>query len=98
MRGDVEFSVQATGNRRRNKIFYPPSNAARGVLMGVVLIVEDDEQVRVLAQSAVQDTDHQALTASNVDEALALLRDEQQQIDLLFTDIALWDDTQGGNS
>jgi CheY-like chemotaxis protein len=64
--------------------------------MGVVLIVEDDEQVRVLVESAIQETGHRTLTAANVDEALALLRDEQQQIDLLFTDIRLWDEPQGG--
>jgi DNA-binding NtrC family response regulator len=64
--------------------------------MGVVLIVEDDEQVRVFVESAIQEISHSTLTASNVEEALALLRDEQQQIDLLFTDIRLWDEAQGG--
>lgn len=64
--------------------------------MGVVLIVEDDEQVRVLVESAIQETGHETLTAANVDEAAALLKDEQQRIDLLFTDIRLWDDAQGG--
>jgi DNA-binding NtrC family response regulator len=57
--------------------------------MGVVLIVEDDE---LLVESAIQETGHRA----NVDEALALLGDEQQQIDLLFTDIRLRDEAQGG--
>jgi len=64
--------------------------------MGVVLVVEDDEQVRVLAESAIQEAGHQTLTAANVDEALALLRDDQQKVDLLFTDIKLWADAQGG--
>jgi len=64
--------------------------------MGVVLIVEDEEQVRVLVQSAIQEAGHQTLTAANVEEAVALLRNEQQPIDLLFTDIRLWDDAQGG--
>jgi CheY-like chemotaxis protein len=58
--------------------------------MGVVLIVEDDEQVRVLVESAIQEISHSTLTAASVEEALALLRDEQQQIDLIFTDIRLW--------
>ena len=64
--------------------------------MGVVLVVEDDEQVRVLAESAIQEEGHQTLTAANVDEALALLRDDKEQIDLLFTDMKLWADPQGG--
>jgi DNA-binding NtrC family response regulator len=64
--------------------------------MGVVLIVEDDEQVHVLVEDAIQETGHQTFTAANVDEALALVRDEQQQIDLLFTGIRLWDEAQGG--
>ena len=64
--------------------------------MGVILIVEDDEQIRVLVESAIQETGHGTLTAANVEEAAALLKDEQQRIDLLFTDIRLWDDAQGG--
>jgi len=61
----------------------------------VVLTVEDDEQVRVLAESILQDSGHETLSATNVDEALALLRSDQT-IDVLFTDIELWNALQGG--
>src|SRR6266849_5067752 len=45
--------------------------------MAVVLIVEDDEQVRVLAESIIQDTGHETLTAANTDEALAIVDDSK---------------------
>lgn len=61
----------------------------------VVLTVEDDEQVRVLAESILQDSGHQTLSATNVDEARALLRSDQT-IDVLFTDIELSNALQGG--
>lgn len=63
--------------------------------MPVVLTVEDDEQVRVLAESILQDSGHETLSATNVDEALALLR-SGQTIDVLFTDIELSNALQGG--
>jgi DNA-binding NtrC family response regulator len=63
--------------------------------MAVVLIVENDEQVRVLAESIIQDTGHATLSAANVDEALAILTDLEKRVDLLFTDIQLGQE-QGG--
>ena len=63
--------------------------------MAVVLIVEDDEQVRVLAESIIQDTGDETLSAANVDEALAILNDSGKRVDLIFIDIQLGND-QGG--
>jgi two-component system cell cycle sensor histidine kinase/response regulator CckA len=63
--------------------------------MAVVLIVEDDEQVRVLAESVIQDTGHETLSAANVDEALAILNDPEKSVDPLFTDMQLGQE-QGG--
>ena len=63
--------------------------------MAVVLVVEDEEQVRVLAQGIIQDMGHETLTAANVKEALALLS-TRHAIDLLFADIGLWGAPQGG--
>jgi DNA-binding NtrC family response regulator len=62
--------------------------------MTVILIVEDEAQVRVLTESYLQEQGHQTLSAATVDEALALLRSEEA--DLLFTDIGLPDDPQAG--
>jgi CheY-like chemotaxis protein len=63
--------------------------------MPVVLTVEDDEQVRVLAESILKEEGYETLSANNVNEALALLRSDQK-IDVLFTDIQLANDFQGG--
>jgi len=61
---------------------------AEGILMAVILIVEDDVFIREMAGMMVQDWGHHTLSASDVDEALSLLR-SPQQIDALFTDIYL---------
>jgi DNA-binding NtrC family response regulator len=63
--------------------------------MAVVLVVDDEEQVRVLAESILRDAGHQTLSAANVDQALALIRTEPA-IGLLFTDIILADDANAG--
>jgi DNA-binding NtrC family response regulator len=64
--------------------------------MALVLLVEDDDQVRVLAESILQEGGHQTLAASTAEQALALLTDDKQSIDLVFTDIGLHSDTQAG--
>ncbi len=61
--------------------------------MAVILVVEDEEQVRVLAQSILQEAGHRTLSAATVDQALALVRAEPA-IELLFTDIDLADDAE----
>lgn len=60
-----------------------------------ILVVEDEEQVRVLAVSLVEELGHTALSASNMDEALALLATDQA-FDLLFTDLGLSGHDQAG--
>jgi len=56
--------------------------------MAVVLIVEDEEQVRVLAESYLKEQGHQTVSAATVEEALAVL-DVTERVDLLFTEIGL---------
>ncbi|HTM72617.1 MAG TPA: response regulator [Pseudolabrys sp.] len=63
--------------------------------MALILIVEDDDQVRVLAEGILQDGGHTTLSASTADQALALL-DGDDRIDLLFTDLGLQSDIQAG--
>ena len=63
--------------------------------MAVILIVEDDVFIREVADMMIQDWGHQTLTASDVDEALLLLR-TAQPIDALFTDIYLKTAVNGG--
>jgi DNA-binding NtrC family response regulator len=63
--------------------------------MALVLVVEDDDQVRVLAESCLKEQGHRTLTASTAAEALAAL-DVAKDVDILFTDIVLKDDIQAG--
>jgi len=63
--------------------------------MAVILIVEDDVFIREVAEMIIQDLGHQILTASDVDEALSILR-SPQPIDAMFTDIYLKTLVQGG--
>src|SRR5580704_5359371 len=67
----------------------------RLVMMAVILIVEDDVFTRDMAEMMIQDWGHQTLSASDVDEALSLLR-SPQHIDALFTDIYLKAAVLGG--
>ena len=63
--------------------------------MAVVLIVEDEEQVRVLAEAIVQELGHETLTAGTAEQALAVIQ-ERADVDLLFTDIGLQQDLEAG--
>ena len=59
-----------------------------------ILVVEDNEEVRELAVSALDAEDWKILEAAGGDEALAVL-DRVQEIDLLFTDIEMPGDVNG---
>ena len=63
--------------------------------MAVILVVEDDVFIRELMEMMIQDWGHHTLAASDVDEALLLLR-SPQKIDALLTDIYLKTEVLGG--
>src|SRR6202165_1063099 len=63
--------------------------------MAVILSFQDDGFRRDDADTMIQDWGHDILSASDVDEALSLLR-SPQQIDALFTDIYLKKAVLGG--
>src|SRR5450631_405193 len=73
----------------------PPFVTAGRVLMAVILIVEDDAFIRELAEIMIKGWGHRTLLASDVDEALSLLR-SPKHIDALFTDIYLKRAVLGG--
>jgi CheY-like chemotaxis protein len=56
--------------------------------MAVVLLVEDEEQVRVLAESYLVEQGHQVLSAGTGEGAIAVL-EKNPKIDVLFVDIDL---------
>jgi CheY-like chemotaxis protein len=63
--------------------------------MAVVLLVEDEEQVRVLAQSYLEEQGHEVLSAGSPNGALALL-EKTAHVDVLFSDIDLKGDIAAG--
>jgi CheY-like chemotaxis protein len=63
--------------------------------MATVLIVEDEDQVRVLAESYLREQGHQTVSAATAEEALAVF-EVVERIDVLFTDINLRDDNDAG--
>jgi DNA-binding NtrC family response regulator len=65
-----------------------------GAAMAVILIVEDEEQVRVLAESYLRQQGHEILSAATKDQALAVL--DVAKIDLLFVDIGLYENREIG--
>lgn len=67
----------------------------KSVVLAVILIVEDEMIVRVVAEMTLQRQGYKTLSAGDVDEALALLR-SPQHIDALFTDIYLKTAPLGG--
>ena len=64
-------------------------------MLGVVLIVEDETQVLMLAESVLQGAGYGTITAATVAEALAIIESDQRA-DLLFTDLGLGDDAEAG--
>ena len=65
------------------------------VVMVLILIVEDEMIVRLVAEMTLRGQGYKTLSAGDVDEALLLLR-SPQHIDALFTDIYLKTAPLGG--
>jgi DNA-binding NtrC family response regulator len=63
--------------------------------MATILLVEDEDQVRLLAESYLEEQGHQVLSAGTPEGALAIL-DTKTGIDLLFTDLDLKGDIHAG--
>ena len=56
--------------------------------MASILIIEDDEHVRMSAESFLADEGHHTLTASTAEQALAVL-EGNAEVDLVLVDIEL---------
>lgn len=63
--------------------------------MAIVLVVEDEAQVLVLAQSYLEEQGHATFSASSIEGGLAVV-EREDGIELLFTDIGLDGNLQGG--
>lgn len=86
----------------RRGTFLPVERSVRGGIrsapavgdMAIVLVVEDEPTVLVLAASIIEALGHQVLTAANGGQALALVEGDAP-IELVFTDINLGDGPNG---
>jgi DNA-binding NtrC family response regulator len=58
------------------------------LVLSIILIVEDDEQVRTLAESILAQAGHETRSAGSSAEAEAILQSDAQ-VDLLFVDVTL---------
>lgn len=54
-----------------------------------ILVVEDDHIVRMLIVDVLEELEYQVVEAEGGDQALEVLREETQQIDLMMTDVGL---------
>lgn len=63
--------------------------------MATILIVEDENQVRVFAESYLQQLGHRTLSAATAEEARVLI-DAVDGVDVLFSEIKLKDDEFAG--
>ena len=68
-----------------------------GERRGWYSLVEDEDQVRVLAKSFLQTAGHTTLSAGSIEQALALLS-TPEPVDLLFIDLNLKGETEAGLS
>ena len=86
-------SQRATARPRRVD---QPGIAVETPMRCVVLIVEDEAILHVLAASALEAAGYDTVSASTVAEAIAIIENLEQKLDLLFTDLGLGDQTDGG--
>ncbi len=63
--------------------------------MTTILMVEDEEQIRVLAESILRDAGYTVIAATGVEGSHALLESDQS-IELLFIDLNLANDQEAG--
>jgi len=63
--------------------------------MTVILVVEDEPTILVLTKSILQQAGYETLTAATLAEAQSIIHSDKT-IDLVFTDINLADDHEGG--
>ena len=60
-----------------------------------MLVVEDDVQVRTLAESILQEAGHETRSAGTLTEARAIVETDEK-FDVLFVDLGLLDDQEAG--
>jgi two-component system cell cycle sensor histidine kinase/response regulator CckA len=65
----------------------PPARDTSGV--GTVLLVEDEDPVRLFGARALRNKGYQVIEAKNGDSAIAVLEDSNEHIDLVISDVVM---------
>lgn len=71
----------------------PAAQSPRAAPKETVLLVEDNPGVRNYAKTALQELGYRVIEASEVAQAMQVINDHAERIDLLFTDVVLPDAT-----
>ena len=77
----VELKQKQTDEKARRALNAAPSASPSAPM---VLIVDDDEEIRLIAEYTIQQMGYRAITAASADEALAIL--EHSRPDIVLTD------------
>jgi DNA-binding NtrC family response regulator len=77
------------GEAKRPLPSSPPAADSSGTVVPVVLIVDDEEDLRDIMGRMLERRGFQTLLASDVDEALRVLRDHRGVVDFVVTDLGL---------
>src|SRR5262249_15945582 len=98
-RGRISIRTTLPGGRRTSfggqRVAVGAPRLSGMAIMATVLIVEDDDQVRVLAESHLGEEGPQPAAAGDAEEALAVF-EVVPRIDVLFADINLRGDLHAG--
>jgi len=78
------YLPRVEGEAERVKLASTPDEAIRG--SETILLVEDEEMVRALAQAILERNGYTVLAARNVQDALRVIEEGNKTIDLLLTD------------
>ena len=84
-----------TRNILRIPVFVCGVMFAGAVIVAVVLIVEDETQILMLAESILQEAGHETRSAASIAEAKAIV-ESTEPVDFLFTDLSLLDEREAG--
>ena len=89
-RQSATYSCKSAGDFDRLAT-YPPifENAIMSANAPTILVVEDDAIVRMLIVDVLEELEFKVLEADGSEQALEFLKDANQHIDLMMTDVGL---------
>ncbi|EHQ99509.1 hybrid sensor histidine kinase/response regulator [Bradyrhizobium sp. WSM471] len=76
-----------TGSARHEEV--APEELAEGEIFETILVVEDDEDLRVYISDVLRDLNYRVLSARTAQAALTILLQDQSKVDLLLTDVVM---------